>query len=158
MANNSKSVLEEIEDFEKVVEAPSASVHGVLTSISPVKKGKKGRKRNYFEGTVSDGTNKLRLVGFNSKLQKQMSDMMVKKRPVEIQNCEIKPSLRGDKMEILLKSNSAVEESTRSIDVPEVDFEDEVPEEIEVSKIKEKYVLENRNKMSILLTTVGQQK
>ena len=47
MANNSKSVLEEVEDFEKVVEAPSASVHGVLTSISPVKKG---RKRNYFEG------------------------------------------------------------------------------------------------------------
>ena len=41
MANNSKSVLEEIEDFEKVVEAPSASVHGVLTSISPVKKGRK---------------------------------------------------------------------------------------------------------------------
>ena len=30
--------------------------------------------------------------------------------------------------------------STRSIDVPEVDFEDEVPEEIEVSKIQEKYV------------------
>ena len=55
-------------------------MYGVLTSISPVKKG---RKQNYFEGTVTDGSSKLRLVGFNTKLQKQISDMMSKK-PIEI--------------------------------------------------------------------------
>ena len=42
-------------------------------------------------------------------------------------------------MEILFKSNSADEESTRSIDVPKVDFEDKVPEEIKVAKIQDNW-------------------
>ena len=37
-------------------------------------------------------------------------------------------------MEKLLKLNSVVEESTRSIDVPKVDFEDQAPKEIKVAK------------------------
>ena len=45
---------------------------------------------------MTDGSSKLRLVGFNTKLQKQMSDMMSKKKPIEIKYCEIKPSRRGD--------------------------------------------------------------
>ena len=88
MARNSKRSFEEIEKFDEVRKGiPSASVYGVLTSISPVKKG---RKQNYFEGKVTDGSSKLRLVGFNTKLQK-MSDMMSKKKPIEIKNCEIPP-------------------------------------------------------------------
>ena len=91
-------------------EIPIASVYVVLTSISPVKKG---RKQNYFKGTVCDESSTLRLVGFNTKLQKQMSDMMSKKKAIEIKNCEITPSRRGEKMEILLKSDSSINESTR---------------------------------------------
>ena len=41
----------------------NANIHGVITSLSPVK----GRHRNYFDATLNDGTAKLRLVGFNSK-------------------------------------------------------------------------------------------
>ena len=40
----------------------TASVHGVITSLSPIKKG---RKSNCFDGNVSDGKSKVRLVGFS---------------------------------------------------------------------------------------------
>ena len=53
----------------------------------------------------------MRFVGFDSKQQKTMSDMLTKKRAIEIKNCEMKPSRRGDKMEILLKSDSKINAS-----------------------------------------------
>ena len=96
-----KRTLEEVENFDNLEKGiASASVHGVLTSLSPVKKG---RKQNYFEGKLSDGSSKLCFVSFDSRQQKKMSDMLMKKRAIEIKGCEIKPSRRGDKMEILTK-------------------------------------------------------
>lgn len=55
----------------------SANVHVVISSLSPIKRG---RKSNYFEGTVSDGKLKLRLVGFSQAQQKQMQDLKAQKR------------------------------------------------------------------------------
>ena len=85
-----KRTFEEVEKFDEVNTAiPGARVHGVLTCVSPVKKG---RKQNYFEGKLSDGSSKVRFVGFDSKQQKTMSDMLTKKRAIEIKNCEMKPT------------------------------------------------------------------
>ena len=116
---------------------PSARVHGVLTSISPVKKG---RKQNYFEGKLSDGSSKVRFVGFDSKQQKSMSELLTKKRAIEIKNCEFKSSRRGDEMEILLKSDSKINASDKKIDVPDIEFEDDTPEEIALDALQSKYV------------------
>ena len=69
-----------------------------------------------------------------------MSDMMSKKKPIEMKNCEIKPSRRGPKMEILLKSDSSINETTKKIDVSEVEIEDETPEEIELEGLQSKHV------------------
>ena len=118
-------------------EIPIAIVYGVLTSISPVKKG---RKQNYFKGTVCDESSTLRLLGFNTKLQKQMSDMMSKKKAIKINNCEITPSRRGEKIEILLKSDSSINESTKNIEVSEAEFNDDTPEEIELAGLQLKQV------------------
>ena len=133
-----KRTFEEVENFDELDKGiGSASLHGVLTSVSPVKKG---RKQNYFDGKLSDGNSKLRFVGFDSKQQKKMSDMLTKKRAIEIKNCEIKPSRRGDKMEILLKFDSKINESEKKIDVPDVDFEDDTPEEVALDGLQSKYV------------------
>ena len=43
---------------------------------------------------MSDGS---RFVGFDTKQQKKISDMLTKKRAIEIKNCEVKHSRRGDK-------------------------------------------------------------
>ena len=61
----------EVEDLQNLSKPiAKASIHEVITSISPIKKG---RKANYFEGTISDGSGKARLVGFNSAQQKLSS-------------------------------------------------------------------------------------
>ena len=100
-----KRGFEEIENFEEVDKAiSSANVYGVVTSLSPVKKG---HKSNYFEGTVSDGNSKLWLVGFDARQQKRMDEFKVKKQPLEIRNCEIKQSRRGERMEILFKADTS---------------------------------------------------
>jgi len=91
----SKRSFEEVDNFDVVEKGrASASVHGVLMSVSPVRKG---RKQNYFEGKMSDGSSKLRFVGFDLKQQKKMSEMLPKKQAIEIENCEIKPSRWGEK-------------------------------------------------------------
>ena len=133
-----KRGLEEVEKFNEVDKAISnASIYGVLTSVSPVKKG---RRTNYFEGTVSDGNSKLRLVGFDTKQQKRMDELMAKKKAIAKKNCEIKQSRRGDKMEILLKTDTSVGETAKKIEVSDMDFEDDTPEVIKLDDLQSKYV------------------
>ena len=86
----------------------NANIHGVITSLSPVKKG---RHRNYFDATLNDGTAKLRLVGFNSKQQSTMTELIEKKEPVQLSDCKIKPARRGHDMEVLLKNTTTIHES-----------------------------------------------
>ena len=42
-------------------------------------------------------------------------------------------------MEILLKSNSWISESKRKIEVPDIDFEDDIPEEIQLDALQSKF-------------------
>ena len=65
---------------------------------------------------------------------------MSKKKAIEIKNCEVKPSRRGEKMEILLKSDSSINESTKNIEVSEVEFKDDTPEEIRLAGLQLKHV------------------
>ena len=61
----SKCKLEDLEvnDVESLKEPLStASIHGGISGLSPIKRG---RRSNYFEGTVSDGKAKVRLVEFS---------------------------------------------------------------------------------------------
>ncbi len=102
----------------------SANIHGVVTSLSPVKKGK---TTVYFDGTVSDGASKIRLVGFSSKQRKVMEDFMSKRQPVKLSDCEIKQARRGDQMEVLLKGNTSIDKSPKTIEVQSVEFESNEP-------------------------------
>jgi len=54
-----KRTINQLSDLDQPIY--STCVHGGLTDLSPVKKGKKS---DYFEGTLSDGTSNIRLVGF----------------------------------------------------------------------------------------------
>ena len=68
-----------------------------------------------------------------------MAEMLPKKQAIEIENCEIKPSRRGEKLEILLKADSRISESPKKIEVADIDFEDETPEEIELDALEGKF-------------------
>ena len=140
-----KRPVEEIESFEveslDAVDKPvsSANIHGMITSLSPVKKG---RMRNYFDGTVSDGTSKLRMVGFNVKQQMAMNDFLERKEAVELKDCQIQQARRGHSMEVLLKNTTEIIGSPKKISVSSLEFEDSTPATISLQELEGKSIFE----------------
>ena len=60
-----KRSLEEVKRFDDLSKPiPNASVHGSLLSLSEVRPG---RHSNYFDGAITDGIKKLRVVGFRTE-------------------------------------------------------------------------------------------
>lgn len=112
-----KRTIQEVNRFDTLQEPVSnASVHGTITTLSPVKKGKHSV---YFEGTITDGSTNLRLVGFSSDQQKKLASFRDQHKPTHLQNCEVKQSRFGDKLEILLKRFTAIVDSPRDIAMSE---------------------------------------
>lgn len=81
-------------------EIQSANIHGIPRNLSPVKQGKKA---SYFDGEMSDGSCRIRFVGFKAEHRRRLLPFTEKDEPVELQNCHIKRSRQGHKMEVLLK-------------------------------------------------------
>ena len=79
-----KLELEEVDSLEEPVS--TASLHAVVSSLSPVKKG---RNSDYFEGTVTDGKSTVRLVGFKRSQQSKIQRFMDKQQPILLDDCEI---------------------------------------------------------------------
>lgn len=116
-----KRQLEEIDDLESVSQpALSACIDGVVTGLSIVKKGK---KNSYFDGSVSDGKTKLRIVGFRGGQHKAIKDFLTKKTPLRLEDCQIKPGRRGSKMEIQLKDTTVLMKSPKTFDFSAIDFD-----------------------------------
>ena len=80
----------------------AASIHGVISSLSPIKKGCKSNC------TISDGKSKVRLVGFNPLQRTRMKILMDKKQAVKLEDCEVRHARRGQNMEILLKGSTKI--------------------------------------------------
>ena len=102
--------LSDIQDTEV-----DADVHFAIQSLSPMKKVKSGVK--YFDGTVTDGSRNLRIIGFDEKLQIKLSTLTENKNPVKVESCQIKQS-RNDDFEILLKQSSNILPSPKKIEIP----------------------------------------
>ena len=67
----------EINDFNKVDNPmDSVTIHGVVTTLSPIKKG---RTTNFLGGTLADSSGKVRIVGFNTDHQKIIKEFMDKR-------------------------------------------------------------------------------
>jgi hypothetical protein len=84
-----KRLLEDesqLDEFGSVSEISSATkfakVHGVIKSVSPMKKGASGC--SYFDGNLSDGESSLRIVGFDTKIQQKLQYFHSRKEPI---NC-----------------------------------------------------------------------
>ena len=110
-----KRHIEEVDRLDLLTKPlPNANLHGAVTSLSAVKKG---RNSNYFDGTLCDGHCQVRLVGFLPAQQKKLNRFWVNKKAVVFSNCEVKQSRQGgDQMDVILKSSTEIGESPRSFD------------------------------------------
>ena len=57
--------------FEDVDTSENAKIHVVVGTLSPMKKGKSAE---FFEGTITDGTTEMRVVGFKGSHRKRLAD------------------------------------------------------------------------------------
>ena len=122
MSSTRKRQLEELEHLDAAQQPiANASLHAAVTSLSPLKKG---RNSNYFEGTVADQSTKLRLVGFSSDQQRKLSTFFKNRTTINLKNCQIKESREGNKMEVMLKSNTQILQSDKIIDHSSIDSDD----------------------------------
>ena len=121
MASGRRS-MPEVVAFSKVNGVTSAIVHGLLASVSRVKKG---RNSEYFEGILSDGECKLRFVGFHRLQHKKLSSFWKERKPVFLRNCKIKKSRNSERMDVVLKSTTEIGESSRTYDDSAIDVDDD---------------------------------
>ena len=106
-----KRLYEDIDDFDELNEpVPNASIHAAVMSLSPYKKGK---NESYFDGTLTDGTQKIWMIGL------KLSSYQESQHPIILNNCEIKKSRQGDQYKILLKKFTNITESPKKIEIPQ---------------------------------------
>ena len=90
--SGTKKRLFEDDEFENVSEmrvTKCAKVHGILSSLSPMKSNAKGTTK-YFHGELTDGKKKLRVVGFDAKVHQKLCSFRERNEAVVMSNCEVK--------------------------------------------------------------------
>ncbi len=63
------------------------------------------------------------------------------KETVELRDCQVKRGIRGDQIEIVLKSNTEVARCSEQLDSSNIDFDDGVIPEVPVSALEGKVFL-----------------
>ena len=119
MAKRSLGV-EEFEDVSEVANpSPNAKIRGVVTSMSPMKKG---RTCNYFDGEITDGKTSMRLFGFDSAagVRRKLMEFEGKAESVTLSKCEVKRARQGTNLEILLGKYTDVQRSDKAFSVESV--------------------------------------
>lgn len=95
----------------------SASVEGILTELSPMKRSK---RCSYFDGEISDEKKSMRFFGFDSSVRRKLIEYEEKKSPVVLSNCEAKLSAKNAELELLLTKRTEVEPSKKNFDVDDI--------------------------------------
>ena len=122
----SKCVTQEIELSQICEEKKSVTVHGVITSLSPMKESK--TKVKYFRGTIADQSMKVPVVSFEPKLWKRLNQSHENCSSVALVNCNIQEARNktsGD-YEIVASSRTEVTESERQFEIDASEDEDQV--------------------------------
>ena len=116
-----KRTLEEFADVSKVVyTSPSAMIHGVVSSLSPMKKSKTS-SCSFFDGEVTDGKAEMRVFGFDSGVWRKLSEFERSKNTVAIKDCEVKCARKGEQLEIMVTKRTEVEKSEKMFTVESTD-------------------------------------
>ena len=92
----------------------SAQIEGVLCSLTEMQTPKKGTKR-YFRGQVTDGTKKMRIVGFDEYHLNQLEPLDANRSPIKLSKCEVQRSSYSGDLEIKLTSKTNIGQSPKSL-------------------------------------------
>ena len=104
----------EFDNLKRTTASDSATVHGVVASLSPMKKG---RSANYFEGRITDGDTEMRLVGFRDAARKKLVSFQKSSSPVSLEKVTIKRARDSSDLELLLNNSSNITHSPKKFKI-----------------------------------------
>ena len=103
-----KRIRQDDDDFDDIISinepSSSATLHGVVTSLSPMKKGK---TCDYFDDNLADGTANIRFVDFSTGIRQKLLHHHEKNDAVTLSHCQVQRSRKTDVLEIKFNSVTA---------------------------------------------------
>ena len=66
---------------------------------------------------LADESPKIRLVGFDAQQQRKLNEYHQNNLPVQLVNCEVKPSRQGEGYELMLKNGTQIKQSPKKPDI-----------------------------------------
>ena len=130
----------------------SAKIHGVMTSISPMKLSGSGTSK-YFHGHITDGYKKVRFVGFDAKMHQKLSDFHQTKEPVALSNCAVKEGKYSSELEVVVRNITELHTSPRKFNVESSIF-DRLDDLVMVQEIPK---LSNYQRVSVRVKVLAQE-
>ena len=102
-------------DYEvsNMIEEDSATVHGVVVDLSPIKSSRNNPAVKYFNARISDGKKSARVVSFEPKLRPSLETSQMEGSTVAIVNCRIKPGKFDSALEVTASHHTEVATSPK---------------------------------------------
>ena len=145
-----RKLLEEFETVSDAKSSESATIHGLVASVSPMKSGKRAK---YFDTKLTDGEKHLRIVGFQGEHRARLAEYEEEAKSVAILNCEVKKARQSDELEVILKSASKVQASPKKFKA--VDISKIGNSEIALGELEEKNTFD-RVSVDVKVLRVGE--
>ena len=91
----------------------NATIHGIVTAISPVKASKSNEQMRYFNAKLSDGNQTIRVISFSPSLHDTFQDFCSKSTPIALTDCQVKEvpaqyQKEGNNFEVVASSHSSL--------------------------------------------------
>ena len=100
-----------------------ASVHGIITSLSPMKTSKKSTDK-YFDGRFADEDRSMRFIGFHAEHHQQLQQYYNTFTPISLATVKIQKSSYSDDLEICLQSATNIDKSDRNFEADMIAMEE----------------------------------
>ena len=111
-----KTLLDVFETMDSIKTiSTNARKEGQLSSLTEMQHPKRGTKR-YFRGQVTDGTKKMRRVGFNEDQLLQLLTLDANKSPIKLSACKVQRSAYSGDLEIKLKGRTTIAQSPKKFE------------------------------------------
>ena len=146
-----KRTIEEVDNITDL-EKPmlNTSLHGAITSLSPIKKG---RKSLFFDGMLADDTSKVQVVGYEAHQQKRLNKLYQNNVPIQLVDSEVKKAQHGQGYEVLLKSSTQIKESPKKLDVSSL--KDDATDISKPISLEELQAIDNYEKITVLVKAMS---
>ena len=96
---------------------------------------------NYFDGSLTDGTTTMRVVGFDTKLQQKLAYFKASDEPVAVLNCQVKEGKWTSDLEIHTRTSTDILKSPKKLDTTSII--EKLPDLSEVIEVKNEEKMKN---------------